>query len=128
MNREKGVFENPQCCIFQPTFGGCALQTLVEIVIFRVFNSKKLKKARNLQQNFAKTHFFKFAPKRWLRYTTPQGYYVVGMHVHVTISKRTSTLNMVHIGMCFPHNHNYPTLYRKGEYLALPILALGSFQ
>ena len=36
----------------------CAPQRLVEIVIFSVFCAKKLKKARNLQQNFAKNTFF----------------------------------------------------------------------
>ena len=39
-----------------------------DVVYFdhRLFYGKKLKKARNLQQNFAKnTFFFKFAPKRW---------------------------------------------------------------
>ena len=46
------------CCIYQPAFGCCALLTLVEIVIFSVFYAKKLKKARNLQQIFAKKHVF----------------------------------------------------------------------
>ena len=46
------------CCIFRPAFGCCALQLLVEIVIFSVFNGKKPKKARNLQQNFTKNMFF----------------------------------------------------------------------
>ena len=41
------------------------LRTPNAIVIFSIFNSKKLKKARNLQQNLAKITFFKFAPKRW---------------------------------------------------------------
>ena len=41
-------------CIFRPAFGCCALQTLIETVIFSVFYAKKLKKARNLQQIFAK--------------------------------------------------------------------------
>ena len=36
----------------------CALQTLVEIVIFSVFHGKKLQKVRNLQQNSAKKRFF----------------------------------------------------------------------
>ena len=41
----------------------------VEILIFHVFNGKKLKRgetATNLQQNLAKK-FLKFAPKRWLK-------------------------------------------------------------
>ena len=42
------------CCIFWPAFGCCALRTLVEIVIFSAFAAKNLKKARNLQQIFAK--------------------------------------------------------------------------
>ena len=46
------------CCIFRPAFGCCALQTLVEIVIFNVFAAKNLKKARNLQQILAKDSFF----------------------------------------------------------------------
>ena len=41
---------NMWCCIFRPAFGCCALQTLVEIVIFSVFAAKNLKKARILQQ------------------------------------------------------------------------------
>ena len=53
------------CCIFRPAFGCCALQTLVEIVIFSFFSAKKLKKAINFQQIFAKNMFFKFAPERW---------------------------------------------------------------
>ena len=61
------------CCIFWPEFGCCTPQMLVE-VIFSVFCAKKLKKqeicskkfaARNLQQNFAKTCFFKLAPEPW---------------------------------------------------------------
>ena len=32
------------CCIFQPAFGCCPLQTLVEIVIFSVYAAKNLKK------------------------------------------------------------------------------------
>ena len=51
---------------------GCAFQTLVEIVIFSVFNSKKLKKARNLKQNFAKNMFFKFAQRHWLTVVFPK--------------------------------------------------------
>ena len=51
--------DNDNCGIFWPAFGFCALQTLVEIVIFSDFNGKKQKKnARNLQQNFAKNMFF----------------------------------------------------------------------
>ena len=46
------------CCIFRPKFGCCAPQMLVKIVIFSVFSAKKLKKARNLQQIFAKDMFF----------------------------------------------------------------------
>ena len=45
-------------CIFRPAFGCCALQTLIETVIFSVFYAKKLKKARNLQQIFAKKQLF----------------------------------------------------------------------
>ena len=54
-----------KCCIFRPAFGCCALQTLVEIVIFSIFAAKNPKKARNLQQIYAKNSFFKFAPERW---------------------------------------------------------------
>ena len=35
-----------ECCIFQSAFECCALQTMVKIVIFRIFCAKKLKKAR----------------------------------------------------------------------------------
>ena len=44
------------CCIFQPAFGCCALQTLVEIFIFNVFELK-MRKKRNLQKNLAKKYF-----------------------------------------------------------------------
>ena len=56
------------CCIFQPAFGFCAPQTLVEIVIFSIYCAKKLqkrKKVLNLMQKLAKKVFFKFASKRW---------------------------------------------------------------
>ena len=46
------------CCIFQPVFGCCAPQALVEIVIFSIFYAKKLKKVTNLQHNQAKNLFF----------------------------------------------------------------------
>ena len=52
-------FESIVCCTFQPAFGCCALQTLVERVIFSIFCPKRLKKTRNLQQNFAKKRFVK---------------------------------------------------------------------
>ena len=48
-------------CIFQPVFGSCTLQALVEIFIFNVFHLKKLrngKKARNFLQHLAKNVFF----------------------------------------------------------------------
>ena len=48
----------PGVVYFDQRLGCCALQTLVKIAIFNVFCSKKLKKARNLQQNFAKKHVF----------------------------------------------------------------------
>ena len=54
--KQLSIFNN--CCIFQPVFGCCAPKTLVEICDFNIFNSKKLKKAKNLQQNFAKKHVF----------------------------------------------------------------------
>ena len=38
---------------------------LVQIVIFSIFDAKKLKKARNLQQISEKNSFFEFAPERW---------------------------------------------------------------
>ena len=50
-----GVYVSPvspvfhTCCIFQPLFGCCALQTLVKICNFNVFNGKKSKK-HNTQQ------------------------------------------------------------------------------
>ena len=50
----------------------CAPQRLVEIVIFSDFCAKKLKKARNLQQNFAKTRFFKFSPECWSTVLIPK--------------------------------------------------------
>ena len=34
------------CCIFRPVFGCGTLQMLVEILIFNVFNDKKLKKEK----------------------------------------------------------------------------------
>ena len=46
------------CCIFRPAFGCCALQTLVEKVIFSIFSAKNFKKARNLQQISAKKQVF----------------------------------------------------------------------
>ena len=45
------------CCIFRPPFGCCALQTQVKIVIFSVFNGKKLK-SKKFAENFAKNMFF----------------------------------------------------------------------
>ena len=39
---------------------------------FQSFFCKKAKKARNLQQIFAKTCFFKFAPERWLTVLFPK--------------------------------------------------------
>ena len=61
------------CCIFRLAFGCCPLQTLVEIVIFSIFNGKKQRKrARNLQKKFANNMFFKFAPKRWLTVLFPK--------------------------------------------------------
>ena len=56
--RSTGWSEYLNCCIFHPAFGCCTPQKLVKIVIFSVFCAKKLKKARNLQQNFAKNTFF----------------------------------------------------------------------
>ena len=53
------------CCIFWPAFGCCALQTLDEIVIFSVFNGKKLKKQEIWSKILRKTRFLKFASKRW---------------------------------------------------------------
>ena len=50
------LFLSLSCRTFRPAFG--ALQTLVDIVIFCIFCAKKLKKARNLKQNFAKNTFF----------------------------------------------------------------------
>ena len=52
------------CCILRPAFGCCALQMLVEIVIFSIFNNKKLKKQEICSKFLQKTRFFKFAPKR----------------------------------------------------------------
>ena len=52
------ISRNPKCCIFQPAFGCCALQTMVKIVTFSLFCAKNLKKARNLQQISAKKSFF----------------------------------------------------------------------
>ena len=46
-------------------FGCCTLQTLVEIVIFSVFNVKMLKKQEICSKILQKTCFFKFEPKRW---------------------------------------------------------------
>ena len=45
---------------------------LVDIFNFSVFNGKKLKKARNLHQNFAKNTFFGFAPKPWSKVLFPK--------------------------------------------------------
>ena len=54
------------CCIFRPVFGCCALQKLVEIVNFSIFNSKKQKKKQEIWSKFLqKSHFFEFAPNRW---------------------------------------------------------------
>ena len=47
-----------ECCIFQPAIGCCALQTLVEIVIFSVFYAKKLKNAKICYKIKQKTGFF----------------------------------------------------------------------
>ena len=66
LTRQKSLWnclaDSTECCIFWPAFGCCALQTLVEIVIFSIFSAKR---ARNLQQIFAKNMFFKFTPKCW---------------------------------------------------------------
>ena len=45
------------CCIFWPAFGCCPLQTLVETVIFSIFNDKKLKKAKNFRKILQKSCF-----------------------------------------------------------------------
>ena len=72
-----------KCCIFQPVFGCCTPQKLVEIFIF----SKKVEKMRKKQEIcsliYKKNMFFEFAvkiayfnlhfgcaaPKSWLKYT-----------------------------------------------------------
>ena len=46
------------CCIFQPAFGCCALETLVEIVIFSIFCAKKAKKSKKFEAKFCKKHVF----------------------------------------------------------------------
>ena len=50
------------------------LQTLVEIVIFSIFHSKNLQKAKKKQEICSKIQqknmIFEFAPKRWSKYTT----------------------------------------------------------
>ena len=51
-----------ECCIFRPALGCCTLQTLVEIVIFSVFNAKKLKK-QEICSKFCKKLFFKVFTK-----------------------------------------------------------------
>ena len=56
----------PLCCIFQPVFGCCALQIIVEIWVFNIFCAKKLKKeekAQKSRQNWAKLFFFDLHPK-----------------------------------------------------------------
>ena len=53
------------CCIFPPVFGCCALQILVEIVIFSAFCAKKPKKQEIWRKVLQKTRFLKFAPERW---------------------------------------------------------------
>ena len=60
------------CCIFLPAFGCCALQTLVNLVIFSIFAAKNFKKARILQQNSAKNSFFCISPKRWSAVLLPK--------------------------------------------------------
>ena len=45
------------CCIFRPAFGCCALQKLVEIVIFRVFSAKNLKKVEICSKFLQKKKF-----------------------------------------------------------------------
>ena len=40
------------CCLFRLAFGCCALQTLVKILIFSVFNDEKLKKGKNYFTTF----------------------------------------------------------------------------
>ena len=47
-----------QCCIFQPAFGCCARQTLVEIAIISVFAAKNLKKSKKFAANFCKKKKF----------------------------------------------------------------------
>ena len=64
----RGQGKSVWCFIFRPASWCFALQTLVEIILFNICISDKLKKeqkARNLQQIFAKKVFLKFAPKRW---------------------------------------------------------------
>ena len=46
------------CCIFRPAFGCCALQTLVEIVIFSIFVAKNLKKQEICGKFQQKNSFF----------------------------------------------------------------------
>ena len=77
---------NPACCTFWPAFGCCACQTQFEIVVFSVFNCKKLKKLEICNKRFfevcTKTLVKCFIPKKqlsyactapkcWLKYTTP---------------------------------------------------------
>ena len=51
------LFLSLSCSIFQPGFGCCALQTLVELVIFCVFCAKKLKKQEIWSKILPKTRF-----------------------------------------------------------------------
>ena len=62
------------CCIFRPALLCCALQMLVEILVFNNSCAKrwKMQKVRNLLQNLAKKLFFKFAPKCWSKILFPE--------------------------------------------------------
>ena len=106
-----------ECCIFRQ----------VEICIFNILNSKRLKKekkARNLQQNLTKKcFFFKFAPKHWSKVLFPEK-----KRKPVKIDLFQSKIQFFnkeifyyqHLGCAAPkHWSKYKTLERESEYLTI---------
>ena len=96
------------CCIFWPGFGCCALQTLVELVIFSGFFVQK--KQEICSQILPKTHFFKFAPKRWLTVLFPKK---LAFSLHQRKKVFQSILTPLYIKEMTLHHFIYTISHRK---------------
>ena len=54
------------CCIFQPVFGSCTLQTLLKIYYFHIYGMFFQNSDAKIMKNEAKISFLKLIPKHWL--------------------------------------------------------------